>query len=108
MVDAAGFDYLAALAQADAEVVAIIGEDFVAMAGDDLAQMHAAATQGDLATLGRAHADTADAWAVVATGMGCASLAGSADRPRMFAIMASTIFAATSVCKRAISSKRPF
>ena len=49
----AGFDYAAALAQADAEVVAIIAEDFLPCARDDLAQMQAAATSGDLATLGR-------------------------------------------------------
>jgi HPt (histidine-containing phosphotransfer) domain-containing protein len=47
------FDYLAALAGADAEIVAIIGADFLEIAPADLKQMQAAAAAGDADTLGR-------------------------------------------------------
>lgn len=48
-----GFDYRAALATADAEIVAIIGDEFLTAAPGDLARMRAAATAGDFDTLGR-------------------------------------------------------
>ncbi len=47
------FDYAAALARADAEIVAIIGEDFLRVVPDDMAQMRTAAAAGDSESLGR-------------------------------------------------------
>ncbi len=47
------FDYAAALARADAEIVAIIGEDVRGVVPDDMAQMRLAAAAGDAETLGR-------------------------------------------------------
>lgn len=53
MTSESGFDYVAALARADAEVVAIIGEDFLGLAPADLEQMQKAAVTADCETLGR-------------------------------------------------------
>ena len=47
------FDYTAALAKADAEIVSIIAQEFLDLAPADLAQMRTAATEGDLEVLGR-------------------------------------------------------
>jgi PAS domain S-box-containing protein len=47
------FDYTAALAKADAEIVSIIAQEFLDLAPADLAQMRTAATGGDLEVLGR-------------------------------------------------------
>jgi PAS domain S-box-containing protein len=47
------FDYTAALAKADAEIVSIIAQEFLDLAPADLAQMRTAATKGDLEVLGR-------------------------------------------------------
>lgn len=53
MTAASAFDYAAALSRADAEVLAIIGEEFLDLAPADLEQMRAAAAAGDCETLGR-------------------------------------------------------
>lgn len=53
MTSDSAFDYAAALARADAEIVAIIGEDFLGLAPDDMAKMRAAAAAGDCESLGR-------------------------------------------------------
>ena len=47
------FDYAAALAKADAEIVAIIGEDFLGLVPDDMARMRTAAVAGDFESLAR-------------------------------------------------------
>lgn len=53
MTTAPAFDYAAALAKADAEIVSIIAQEFLDLAPADLAQMRTAAAAGDLEVLGR-------------------------------------------------------
>ncbi len=53
MTSGPAFDYAAALARADAEIVAIIGQDFLGLAPADLKQMQTAAATGDCESLGR-------------------------------------------------------
>ncbi len=47
------FDYAAALAKADAEIVSIIAQEFLDLAPADLAQMRSAAAEGNIEVLGR-------------------------------------------------------
>ena len=53
MTTASAFDYSAALARADAEIVAIIGEDFLGLVPADLDDMRRAAAARDHDALGR-------------------------------------------------------
>ncbi|MBI5900089.1 MAG: Hpt domain-containing protein [Rhodocyclales bacterium] len=51
--DSSSFDYAGAVNEADAEIIAIIADEFLQLAPGDLEQMHSAATTGDLERLGR-------------------------------------------------------